>query len=199
MLIKSDGSYTYLFPDIAYHKNKFDRGFDTLIDVWGADHHGYIARMNGAIQALGYNADQFEVQIIQLVRLMKGDEIVKMSKRTGKSVTMRDLVDMVGLDAARYYFAMRSSDTHLDFDLDLATSQSSENPVFYVQYAHARICRMLSSAAEKGIVGGYADYDASLLENESELAVLKMLGDYHSVVIEAAKKTRTTTYYTLLT
>lgn len=188
MLIKSDGSYTYLFPDIAYHKNKFDRGFDTLIDVWGADHHGYIARMNGAIQALGYNADQFEVQIIQLVRLMKGDEIVKMSKRTGKSVTMRDLVDMVGLDAARYYFAMRSSDTHLDFDLDLATSQSSENPVFYVQYAHARICRMLSSAAEKGIVGGYADYDASLLENESELAVLKMLGDYHSVVIEAAKK-----------
>lgn len=188
VLIKSDGSYTYLFPDIAYHKNKFDRGFDTLIDVWGADHHGYIARMNGAIQALGYNADQFEVQIIQLVRLMKGDEIVKMSKRTGKSVTMRDLVDMVGLDAARYYFAMRSSDTHLDFDLDLATSQSSENPVFYVQYAHARICRMLSSAAEKGIVGGYADYDASLLENESELAVLKMLGDYHSVVIEAAKK-----------
>lgn len=188
VLIKTDGSYTYLFPDIAYHKNKFDRGFDTLIDVWGADHHGYIARMNGAIQALGYNADQFEVQIIQLVRLMKGDEIVKMSKRTGKSVTMRDLVEMVGLDAARYYFAMRSSDTHLDFDLELATSKSSENPVFYVQYAHARICRMLASAVEKGIAGGYEGYDASLLTNESELAVLKMLGDYQSVLEEAAKK-----------
>ncbi|WP_035314432.1 arginine--tRNA ligase [Brochothrix campestris] len=188
VLIKTDGSYTYLFPDIAYHKNKFDRGFDTLIDVWGADHHGYIARMNGAIQALGYNADQFEVQIIQLVRLMKGDEIVKMSKRTGKSVTMRDLVEMVGLDAARFYFAMRSSDTHLDFDLELATSQSSENPVFYVQYAHARICRMLASAVEKGIAGGYEGYDASLLTNESELAVLKMLGDYQSVLEEAAKK-----------
>ncbi|MDP4157683.1 MAG: arginine--tRNA ligase, partial [Bacillota bacterium] len=124
VLIKQDGSYTYLTPDIAYHKDKLDRGFEKLINIWGADHHGYIPRMRAAIQALGYDRDALEVEIIQLVHLYKNGEKMKMSKRTGKAVTMRDLVDEVGLDATRYFFAMRSSDTHLDFDLDLAVSES---------------------------------------------------------------------------
>ena len=139
MLIKQDGSYTYLTPDIAYHKDKLDRGFEKLINIWGADHHGYIPRMKAAIQALGYGREALEVEIIQLVHLYKNGEKMKMSKRTGKAVTMRDLVDEVGLDATRYFFAMRSSDTHMDFDLDLAVSESNENPVYYAQYAHARI------------------------------------------------------------
>ena len=119
VLIKQDGSYTYLTPDIAYHRNKLERGFEKLINIWGADHHGYIPRMKAAIEALGYNRDQLEVEIIQLVHLYKDGEKMKMSKRTGKAVTMRDLVDEVGLDATRYFFAMRSADTHMDFDLDL--------------------------------------------------------------------------------
>ena len=131
VLIKQDGSYTYLTPDIAYHHDKFERGFEKLINIWGADHHGYIPRMKAAIEALGYNRDQLEVEIIQLVHLYKNGEKMKMSKRTGKAVTMRDLVDEVGLDATRYFFAMRSADTHMDFDLDLAVSQSNENPVYY--------------------------------------------------------------------
>ncbi|ECD6517384.1 arginine--tRNA ligase, partial [Salmonella enterica subsp. enterica] len=125
VLIKNDGSYTYLLPDIAYHKDKLDRGFEKLINIWGADHHGYIPRMKAAIQALGYNKEALEVEIIQLVHLYKNGEKMKMSKRTGKAVTMRDLVEEVGLDATRYFFAMRSADTHLDFDLDLAVSQSN--------------------------------------------------------------------------
>ena len=129
VLIKQDGSYTYLTPDIAYHQDKLERGFEKLINIWGADHHGYIPRMKAAIEALGYNADTLEVEIIQLVHLYKDGEKMKMSKRTGKAVTMRDLVEEVGLDAIRYFFAMRSADTHMDFDLDLAVSQSNENPV----------------------------------------------------------------------
>ncbi len=129
VLIKQDGSYTYLTPDIAYHKDKLERGFEKLINIWGADHHGYIPRMKAAIEALGYNRDALEVEIIQLVHLYKNGEKMKMSKRTGKAVTMRELVEEVGLDAVRYFFAMRSADTHLDFDLDLAVSQSNENPV----------------------------------------------------------------------
>ncbi|MFL6557774.1 MAG: arginine--tRNA ligase, partial [Bacillus sp. (in: firmicutes)] len=125
VLIKQDGSYTYLTPDIAYHKDKFGRGFEKLINIWGADHHGYIPRMKAAMQALGYDREALEVEIIQLVHLYKDGEKMKMSKRTGKAVTMRDLVDEVGLDATRYFFAMRSSDTHLDFDLDLAVSESN--------------------------------------------------------------------------
>ena len=151
VLIKQDGSYTYLTPDIAYHRNKLERGFEKLINIWGADHHGYIPRMKAAIEALGYNRDQLEVEIIQLVHLYKNGEKMKMSKRTGKAVTMRDLVDEVGLDATRYFFAMRSADTHMDFDLDLAVSQSNDNPVYYSQYAHARISSILRSGAEQGM------------------------------------------------
>ncbi len=123
VLIKNDGSFTYLTPDIAYHQDKIQRGFDKLINIWGADHHGYIPRMKAAIQALGYEKDTLEVEIIQMVQLYQNGEKMKMSKRTGKAVTMRDLVEEVGLDATRYFFAMRSADTHLDFDLDLAVSR----------------------------------------------------------------------------
>ncbi|KHE70935.1 arginine--tRNA ligase, partial [Halobacillus sp. BBL2006] len=126
VLIKNDGTYTYLTPDIAYHKNKLDRGFNTLINIWGADHHGYIPRMKAAIQALGYEEDTLEVEIIQMVNLFQDGEKVKMSKRTGKAVTLRELMEEVGIDAMRYFFSMRSSDSHLDFDMDLARSESNE-------------------------------------------------------------------------
>ncbi|MBI0578157.1 arginine--tRNA ligase [Neobacillus cucumis] len=183
VLIKQDGSYTYLTPDIAYHKDKLDRGFEKLINIWGADHHGYIPRMKAAIQALGYARDALEVEIIQLVHLYKNGEKMKMSKRTGKAVTMRDLVDEVGLDATRYFFAMRSSDTHMDFDLDLAVSESNENPVYYAQYAHARISSILRQ-------GGEVDTEAnfSLIDSEKEIDLLKKLGEFPQAVGEAAVK-----------
>ncbi|MGG3469436.1 arginine--tRNA ligase [Neobacillus pocheonensis] len=187
VLIKQDGSYTYLTPDIAYHKDKLERGFEKLINIWGADHHGYIPRMKAAIQALGYDREALEVEIIQLVHLYKNGEKMKMSKRTGKAVTMRDLVDEVGLDATRYFFAMRSSDTHLDFDLDLAVSQSNENPVYYAQYAHARICSILRAGEEQGVtVGSEADF--SLVGSEKEIDLLKKLGEFPAAVGEAALK-----------
>ncbi len=187
VLIKQDGSYTYLTPDIAYHKDKLDRGFEKLINIWGADHHGYIPRMKAAIQSLGFASDALEVEIIQLVHLYKNGEKMKMSKRTGKAVTMRDLVDEVGLDATRYFFAMRSSDTHMDFDLDLAVSESNENPVYYAQYAHARICSILRSGEEQGInVDQNADF--SLISAEKEIELLKKLGEFPQAVGEAAQK-----------
>ncbi|MCU1807336.1 arginine--tRNA ligase [Cytobacillus firmus] len=186
VLIKNDGSYTYLTPDIAYHKNKLERGFEKLINIWGADHHGYIPRMKAAIQALGYDRDALEVEIIQLVHLYKNGEKMKMSKRTGKAVTMRDLVEEVGLDATRYFFAMRSADTHLDFDLDLAVSQSNENPVYYAQYAHARISSILRQGEEQGMSAEAADY--SLISAEKEIDVLKKIGEFPQAVGEAAQK-----------
>ena len=187
VLVKSDGSYTYLTPDIAYHKNKLDRGFETLINIWGADHHGYIPRMKAAIQALGYEKDTLEVEVIQMVNLFENGEKVKMSKRTGKAVTLRQLMEEVGKDAMRYFFSMRSGDSHLDFDMDLARSQSTENPVFYVQYAHARICTMLKQAEEKGwFEDGAVDY--SLLESEKEEELLRKLGEFPQVIREAAEK-----------
>jgi arginyl-tRNA synthetase len=187
VLIKQDGSYTYLTPDIAYHKDKLDRGFEKLINIWGADHHGYIPRMRAAIQALGYDKDALEVEIIQLVHLYKNGEKMKMSKRTGKAVTMRDLVDEVGLDATRYFFAMRSSDTHLDFDLDLAVSESNENPVYYAQYAHARISSILRQGEEQGVTVD-AGVDLSGIDSEKEIDLLKKLGEFPQAVSEAAVK-----------
>jgi arginyl-tRNA synthetase len=187
VLIKNDGTYTYLTPDISYHRDKFERGHDILINIWGADHHGYIPRMKAAIEALGYDREKLEVEVIQLVHLFKNGEKMKMSKRTGKAVTMRDLVDEVGLDAVRYFFAMRSADTHMDFDLDLAVSQSNENPVYYAQYAHARICSILRQAEEQGIsFEDGADY--SLLKAEKTIEMLKKLGDFPGIVADAAAK-----------
>lgn len=184
VLVKQDGSYTYLTPDIAYHKNKLDRGFDQLINIWGADHHGYIPRMKAAIQALGHDADKLEVQIIQMVNLFENGEKVKMSKRTGKAVTLRELMEEVGIDAMRYFFVMRSSDAHLDFDMDLAKSESNDNPVYYVQYAHARICTLLKQAKGQGFEPSTSDL--SYLNSEKAEAVLKHLGDFPQVIADAA-------------
>ncbi|WP_223702967.1 arginine--tRNA ligase [Sutcliffiella deserti] len=187
VLIKNDGSYTYLTPDIAYHLDKLKRGHDKLINIWGADHHGYIPRMKAAIEALGHGKDTLEVEIIQLVHLFQNGEKMKMSKRTGKAVTLRDLMEEVGLDAVRYFFAMRSGDTHLDFDMDLAVSQSNENPVFYAQYAHARICSMLRQGDELGVelTGPFA---LEHIASEKEIDLLKKLGEYPLAVAEAAQK-----------
>lgn len=185
VLIKNDGSFTYLTPDIAYHEDKISRGYDQLINIWGADHHGYIPRMKAAIQALGYDRDTLEVMVIQMVQLYKDGEKMKMSKRTGKAVTMRELVEEVGLDAVRYFFAMRSGDSHMDFDLDLAVSQSNENPVYYAQYAHARISSILRQAEEQGFTA--STDNLNLLQAEKEIDVLKKVGDFPQVVADAAK------------
>ncbi|MFD1172519.1 arginine--tRNA ligase [Oceanobacillus picturae] len=187
VLKKQDGSYTYLTPDIAYHKNKLDRGFNKIINVWGADHHGYIPRMRAAIQALGYPVEKFDVKIIQMVNLFENGEKLRMSKRTGKAVALRELMDEVGVDAVRYYFVTRSNDSQLDFDMDLARSQSNDNPVFYVQYAHARICTMLRQAESKGYEVE-TGYDASLLTAEKEVDLLKKLGEFPQTVADAAEK-----------
>lgn len=187
VLIKKDGSYTYLTPDIAYHQDKLQRGFDKIIDVLGADHHGYVPRMSAAIQALGYPKKVFSVSIMQMVNVLEDGEIVKMSKRTGKAITLRELVEEVGVDAVRYFFNMRSNDSQLDFDINLARSQSNENPVYYVQYAHARICTMLKQAETKGIVVK-GDYDVTLLTTEAEKDLLKQIATFPEVIAEAAKR-----------
>ncbi|MFG6496001.1 arginine--tRNA ligase [Fictibacillus sp. UD] len=187
VLIKNDGSYTYLTPDIAYHNDKFERGFEKLINIWGADHHGYIPRMKAAIQALGYDKEQLDVMIIQLVSLFQNGEKVRMSKRTGKAVTLRELMEEVGIDATRYFFAMRSNDTHLDFDMDLAVSKSNENPVYYVQYAHARVCSMLRQGEEMGLSYD-GDLDLKQIDSEKEFELLKKIGEFPAVINEAAEK-----------
>ncbi|QKY70506.1 arginine--tRNA ligase [Lentibacillus sp. CBA3610] len=187
VLIKQDGNYTYLTPDIAYHKNKLERGFDKIINVWGSDHHGYISRMRAAIQALGYPAEKFAVEIIQTVSLFEGGEKVRMSKRTGNAVALRDLMEEVGIDATRYFFVMRSNDTQFDFNLDLARSQSNDNPIYYVQYAHARICTMLEQAEAKGFSAS-GEINAELLTSEKETDLLKKLGEFPQTVADAAEK-----------
>ena len=148
VLIKTDGSYTYLLPDIAYHVDKYKRGYDKMIDVLGTDHHGYVARLKSAMKALSYDENKIEVKLLQLVRLMNGKDIVKMSKRTGNAVTLKELIDEVGVRAARYFFAMRSLDTQMDFDMELAKKNSNENPFFYVSYAYARICTILKENSD---------------------------------------------------
>lgn len=187
VLIKNDGTYTYLTPDISYHQDKFERGHDVLINIWGADHHGYIPRMKAAVEALGFDREKLEVAVIQLVHLYKNGEKMKMSKRTGKAVTLRELVEEVGLDAVRYFFAMRSADTHMDFDLDLAVSQSNENPVYYAQYAHARICSILRQAEESGLASEDR-IDLSLIGTEKEIDLLKKLGEFPQLIADAAEK-----------
>lgn len=185
VLIKADGSYTYFTPDIAYHKDKLDRGYDKLINLFGADHHGYVPRLKASIAALGYSPDKLKVLIMQLVRLLENGQEVKMSKRTGKSITLRDLIDEVGTDAARYFLVMRSADTHLDFDFTLAKEQSSDNPLYYVQYAHARICSILRqvNSDEYNAFG----YNSNLLTDEYSVEILKSLAYFPEVVAQAAK------------
>ncbi|RCW41217.1 arginine--tRNA ligase [Paenibacillus prosopidis] len=187
VLVKNDGSYTYLTPDIAYHRDKFSRGFDQMINIWGADHHGYIPRVKAAMAALGNDPNKLTVLIAQMVSLFQNGEKMKMSKRTGKAVTMEDLMDEVGVDAIRYFFSMRSMDSHLDFDMDLAISTSNENPVFYVQYAHARICSIFRQAEEQGIVLKSPDtIDYSKLAAEAEFDLLRKIGELPQEVSEAA-------------
>lgn len=185
VLIKTDGSYTYLTPDIAYHLNKLDRGYEYLVDLLGADHHGYIARMKAAIQALGYNADQLNIDIMQMVRMVENGEVVKMSKRTGNAVTIKDLIDDIGVDAARYFFVSKAASSPFDFDLGLAKSKSNENPVYYAQYAHARMCSILRQAQSVGIE--IADqYD--LLVHEKEIELVKHINEFRNEIIESAKQ-----------
>jgi arginyl-tRNA synthetase len=187
VLIKNDGTYTYLTPDIAYHRNKYRRGYDRIINIWGADHHGYIPRMKAAMAALGLDPDKLTVLIAQMVSLFQNGEKVKMSKRTGKAVTMEDLMDEVGVDPMRYFFTMRSMDSHLDFDMDLAVSTSNDNPVFYVQYAHARICSIFRQAEEQGIAFLPLDrVDLSALRTEEEFDLLRKMGELPEEVDIAA-------------
>ncbi len=148
-VIKSDGELTYFAADIAYHRNKFERNFQKLINVWGADHHGYVPRLKAAMQGLGYDPNVLQIVLVQMVQLTRGGEPVRMGKRTGEFVALEEVLAEVGRDAARFFFLMRKSDSHLDFDLDLAKRQSSENPVFYVQYAHARVASIFEQATQK--------------------------------------------------
>ena len=187
VVIRDNGVPTYFAADIAYHANKFGRGFDRVINLWGADHHGYIARMKAAMQCMGYRPEQLEILILQMVRLLRDGQEVKMSKRTGQSVTLNELIDEVGADAARFFFVMRSIDSQLDFDLDLAKKKSNDNPVFYVQYAHARICSIMRQVAEAGItVQGKGNY--KLLTEPVEVDLIKKLGKYPEMLGSAAKE-----------
>ncbi len=194
VLIRKNGIPTYFASDIAYHKDKFDRGFEWLIDIWGADHHGHVQRMKGAMEALGYDPENLTVIIMQLVRLYRNGEIARMSKRTGEAVTLSDIVEEVGKDAARFFFNLRSADTHLDFDLDLAVKQSEENPVYYVQYAHARISSILRQAEQQEIFLPRHDklsdddrkrYSKALKEQE-EISLIKKLADFPGEIRLAA-------------
>lgn len=182
VLRKTDGSYTYLVPDIAYHKDKLDRGFDMLVDLLGADHHGYIPRLKASIEALGNDPEKLQVDIIQMVRLVENGEEVKMSKRLGNAVTIRELCDEVGVDAVRYFFVQRAVDTHFDFDLGLARKQSNDNPVYYAQYAHARMCSILRQAPDMKDAENY-----DLLTHEKEIALMKYINEFTNVVADAAK------------
>ena len=184
---KQDGECTYLASDIAYHRDKLRRGYDLLIDVWGADHHGYIPRMQAVMQAYGYPKDKLRVVLVQLVKLLRGGVEVKMSKRTGDFITMREVIDEVGVDAAKFYFLMRDSTTHLEFDLELAKQQSADNPVYYVQYAHARIASLWRVAAARGIAcPPAADADLSVLADPDELGLIRKLSSYPEVLQAAA-------------
>lgn len=185
VVIRDNGVPTYFAADIAYHTNKFQRGFDRVINLWGADHHGYIARMKAAMQCMGFKPEQLEILVLQMVRLLRDGQEVKMSKRTGQSVTLNELIEEVGTDAARFFFIMRSIDSQLDFDLDLAKKKSNDNPVFYVQYAHARICSILRQVEEAGIrVDGKGNYKR--LTEPVEIDLIKKLGEYPEMLAQAA-------------
>lgn len=184
VLIKNDGNYTYLTPDIAYHLDKINRGYDELIDVLGADHHGYINRLKAALTMLGENSDILDIKILQMVRLIKDGEELKLSKRTGKTITLMDLVDEIGVNATRYFFASRSLDTNMDFNIDLALKQSNENPVYYIEYANARICSILKNYKKKPIP--HDKY--TTLNSEEAYTILNKLSDFEDVVISASLK-----------
>lgn len=185
---RSNGQTTYFASDIAYHKNKFDRGFDTVINVWGADHHGYIARIKASLAAMGIDPDRLEVPLVQFVALYRGDTKVQMSSRSGQFITLRELREEVGNDAARYYYAARTPNVHMDFDLELAKSQSRDNPVYYIQYAHARICSVFERLESLGYtpddIAGHTH--TKLLDKDSEMGIIKLLSAYPDTVMKSA-------------
>lgn len=183
VVVRGNGVTTYFASDIAYHKEKFERGFDWVVDVWGADHHGYVPRLKGIVQGLGRSADDLKIILVQLVSLLRDGVPVAMSTRSGEFVTLKEVVDEVGRDAARYFFLMRRSDSQLDFDLELAKRQSTENPVYYVQYAHARICSIFETVAERGLIPtDFAKIPLGKLESPEEMSLIKLLGHYPEVV-----------------
>jgi arginyl-tRNA synthetase len=187
VVVRENGNHTYFASDIAYHLEKLERGYDKIINIWGADHHGYIARVKASISALGHDPDKLEVLLVQFANLYRKGKKVSMSTRSGSFVTLKELCDEVGNDAARFFYILRKSEQHMDFDLDLAKSKTNENPVFYIQYAHARICSVLKQASEK-----FADssaYDLSLLSNDYEVSLIKSLNRYKGVVQSSAKIT----------
>ena len=190
-VIKSDGEFTYFACDIAYHRNKFERGFTKMVNIWGADHHGYVERLKAAIQAMGYDSRLFQVILVQLVQLTRGGVPIRMGKRSGKFVSLREVLEEVGCDAARFFFLMRRSDSHLDFDLDLAKKESAENPVFYVQYAHARIASIFEQAGKNGV--NVNDLKTSAVELErlslpEELEMIKKVVQFSDVVKESVEE-----------
>jgi arginyl-tRNA synthetase len=187
VLVKSGGEYTYFAADACYHMNKYDRGYEILIDILGQDHHGYLGRMKAMVECLGHSKDSLEILFTQMVRLFKDGQEFRMSKRAGNFVLMEDLLEQVPVDAARFFFLTRGADTHMDFDLDLANLKSSDNPVYYVQYAHARICSILRQAGEAGIaLPSAAQVDLTLLKDEAELDLIRKLADFPEEVIGAA-------------
>jgi len=188
VVIRSNGTPTYFAADIAYHRNKFKRGFTRVINIWGADHHGHVARLKGAMSAFGYDKDNLQVILMQLVRLIRDGEVVKMSKRSGQYITLRELMDEVGKDAARFFFSLRDPDSTVDFDLDLAKAQSADNPVYYVQYAHARLCSILRQAEElEGTGKPPSEEELKLLTSTEERDLLKKMADLPSEVSIAAR------------
>ena len=190
VLVRANGIPTYFAADIAYHYNKLAvRGFDKSIDVWGADHHGHVARMKGAMDAIGLDGDRLDIVLMQMVNLMRDGKPVRMSKRTGKAITLTDLLDEVPIDSARFFFNQRESSSTLDFDLDLAVRNDSENPVYYVQYAHARICSILKKLESEGVkFGGVEGVDASVLTDASEQALIRLLAAFPAEIVAAAEK-----------
>jgi len=186
VLKKSSGDYTYFAADIAYHLNKFERGFKRLIDVWGADHGGHVLRMKAAVEALGYNPDQLDLVLIQLVNLLRRGEMVSMSTRKATYETLKSLIDDVGKDVCRYFFLMRSHNAQLDFDLELARKQSPENPVYYIQYAHARICSIFRKAKKEKIYFAPEKIDLDLLDLEEESKMARFLGEFPAVIRDSA-------------
>jgi arginyl-tRNA synthetase len=188
VLIKSDGSPTYFASDVAYHMEKFDRGFQRVIDVWGADHHGYVPRMKAVLTGLGHEPEDLEVLLIQMVNLLRDGVPYTMGKRSGNFITLREVIDEVGSDACRFFFLMRRADSQLDFDLELAKKQSNENPVYYVQYAHARVRSIQRNAQEAGFgLPGAGSVDFSGLTEPEELALAKLMHRYPEVVEQAAR------------
>jgi arginyl-tRNA synthetase len=188
VIVKQTGERTYFCSDIAYHQNKINRGFKKLINLMGADHHGYVPRMEAVLEAMGYDKKIFKILLVQFVSLLRAGEKVSMSTRSGEFETLADVVSEVGVDATRYFFLMRSSDTHLDFDLELAKKETPDNPVFYIQYAHARICSIFRAAEENGVIwDSSAGVDLAPLNEDEEFAIIQAILSYPEIVEKSAR------------